>query len=61
MIGYLKLNYTSEMERALYHSHGVCYELYCRKHKIREEVENRRQKEYNESKVITANLIGKII
>jgi hypothetical protein len=49
------------MEKAMHHSHGVGYEVYCRKPKIREKIEKRRQKEYNESRKITANLIGKII
>ena len=43
----------------MHQSHGVGYEVYCRKHKVREKIENRRQQEYNESRKITANLIGK--
>ena len=45
----------------MHQSHGVGYEVYCLKHKVREKIENRRQKEYNESRKITANLIGKVI
>lgn len=49
------------MEKAMHQSHGVGYEVYCLKHKVRERIENRRQQEYNESRKITANLIGKMI
>jgi hypothetical protein len=48
------------MEKAMHHSHGVGYEVYCRKPKVREKIEKQRQKEYNQSRMITANLIGKI-
>jgi len=48
------------MEKAMHNSHGVGYEVYRRKHKVREVIETRREQDYNEGKKFATNLIGKI-
>lgn len=50
------MNYTSVMEQAMHSAHGVGYAVYSLKHKVRMDIENRRQKEY----VKSIQLISKI-
>lgn len=52
----LKLNYTSEMEKAMHGAHGVGYAVYCQKHEVRMQVEQKRQMEYAQSQTMLANL-----
>lgn len=53
---HLKMNYTSLMEKAMLSAHGVCYELYSRKHDVRMQVEKRRDLEYIASQRMSADL-----
>jgi hypothetical protein len=55
-IHYLEMNYTNVMEKAMLKAHGVCYEVYRRKHKVRMEVEKRRDQEYHQSCRLVADL-----
>ncbi len=48
------------MEKAMLNAHGVCYEVYRRKHDVRMQVEKRREKEYLISRHIHAVLDRKI-
>lgn len=56
----LPLNYTSKMEKAMLAAHGVCYEVYKRNHKIRMNVEKRRELEYLKSQQMSAAIERKI-
>jgi hypothetical protein len=44
------------MEKALFGAHGVGYETYCRKHKIRMKIEHARQEDYLQSQRMVADL-----
>ncbi|MEW9109383.1 hypothetical protein ACQCT6_00500 [Cytobacillus gottheilii] len=48
------------MEKAMRGAHGVGYEVYSRKHDVRMEVEEKRQKEYVESQRMVADLERKV-
>ncbi|MEH6994816.1 hypothetical protein V7075_19245 [Neobacillus drentensis] len=56
----MKLKYTNEMEKAMLSAHGVCYEDYKRKLKVRMEVEKRRERDYLISKRLSADFDGRI-
>jgi hypothetical protein len=57
---HLKMNYTSLMEKAMMSAHGVCYELYSRRHDVRMQVEKRRDLDYLASQRISADLDRKL-
>ncbi|WP_205207647.1 hypothetical protein [Bacillus sp. P14.5] len=54
------MEYTNEMEKAMHGAHGVGYETYKRKHKVRMQVEKRRENEYIESRRMIADLDRKV-
>ncbi|MFC0478283.1 hypothetical protein ACFFHF_24140 [Robertmurraya beringensis] len=56
IISQLRLNYTCEMEKAMYAAHGVGYETYGRKHKVRMKIEKVRQQDYLQSQRMIADL-----
>lgn len=49
------------MEKALHGAHGVGYEVYKRRHKIRMLVERRREREYINSQRMIADLGRKML
>jgi len=55
------MNYTSEMEKAMYKAHGIGYEVYCLKHKLRMKVEKRRELDYLKSQRIVADKDRKLL
>jgi hypothetical protein len=54
------LKYTSEMEKAMLASHGVCYKVYSQNHGVRLLVEKRREQEYAASQIMIADLDRKL-
>ncbi|MBN8193598.1 hypothetical protein JI667_15720 [Bacillus sp. NTK074B] len=50
------MSYTSEMEKAMHGAHGIGYEVYKRKHDVRMQVEQKREREYKESRRMLAAL-----
>jgi hypothetical protein len=48
------------MENALLAAHGVCYEVYKRNHKVRMNVEKRREQEYIKSQQMSAVIERKL-
>ena len=56
----LNLKYTTEMEKALLGAHGVCYEVYRRKLKVRIQVEQRRERDYLLSQQMVSDLSTKL-
>ncbi|MGG7620082.1 hypothetical protein [Bacillus coreaensis] len=56
IISQLRLNYTSEMEKAMYAAHGVGFETYSRRHKVRMKIEKARQQNYLHSQRMIADL-----
>lgn len=56
----LDLNYTTEMEKAMHHSHGMGYAEYSQKHEKRMDVEMSREKDYRESQLIYAEIERKM-
>ncbi|MDY0405215.1 hypothetical protein P5G51_007175 [Virgibacillus sp. 179-BFC.A HS] len=52
----IKMNYTPEMEKAMQQSHNMNFAEYGRKLNKRLAVEKRRQKEYQKSKYIYAEM-----
>ncbi len=57
VISQLSLTYTSEMDKAMFQSHGIGYELYKSSFKERMRVEKRREKQYQrESQYISGIL-----
>jgi len=54
------MNYTGEMEKAMHDAHGIGYEAYCMKHKLRMKVERRREKDYLRSQRIVADIDRKV-
>ncbi|GHH96857.1 hypothetical protein [Neobacillus kokaensis] len=59
-INQLKLNYTHDMEKAMYSAHGVCFADYSRKLDVRMKVERRREREYLQSQHILTNIEKKL-
>lgn len=57
----IKMNYTSEMEKAMQQSHHMGYEEYARKLDKRIDVEKKRQREYDRSKYIVAEIDSKLL
>ncbi|MBU5212017.1 hypothetical protein [Heyndrickxia oleronia] len=49
------------MEKALHGAHGVGYEVYKQKHKVRMLVEKRREREYVRSQRMVADLGRKML
>jgi len=43
------------MEKAMHSAHGVGYEVYSQKHEVRMKVEQKREREYIESRRIVAD------
>jgi hypothetical protein len=56
VINQLKINYNSEMEKAMFQSHGIGYELYCNDFSERMKVEARREDDYNQEKRLLLQL-----
>lgn len=56
----LHLEYTEGMEKAMHSAHGVGYEVYMRRHKVRMNVEARREQDYKETQHLVADLERKI-
>ncbi|RSK28458.1 hypothetical protein EJF36_17170 [Bacillus sp. HMF5848] len=56
----MKLHYTTEMEKAMYSSHGIGYEVYRRVFKERMKVEQRREQEYIASRRIVQDFDRKM-
>ncbi|QGS69107.1 hypothetical protein CV093_14330 [Oceanobacillus sp. 143] len=54
------LRYTSEMEKAMHHSHHMSYAEYEQKLVNRLEVEERREKDYHDCKVLAAEVNSNI-
>ncbi|MDP4169880.1 MAG: hypothetical protein Q8906_04665 [Bacillota bacterium] len=54
------MNYTQEMEKAMQSSHGVSYAVYSLKHDVRMEIEKRREKDYERSQHLVAELDRKV-
>ena len=54
------MNYTTDMEKAMYQSHGVGYEQYCQKLEVRMLVEKKREEEYSKGRLIVLNLERKL-
>ncbi|WP_156177682.1 hypothetical protein [Bacillus sp. SA1-12] len=52
----LDLNYTSEMEKAMYHAHGIGYAEYSRKLARRMDVEISREEDHRKSQLLFAGL-----
>lgn len=50
------MNYTNVMEKAMMKAHGVCFEVYRRKHNVRMAVEKRREQEYHQSRRMIADI-----
>ncbi|MFC4323539.1 hypothetical protein [Litchfieldia salsa] len=56
VINQLKMNYNSEMEKAMFQSHGIGYERYCNDFSARMKVEARREEDYNKEKRLLQEL-----
>jgi hypothetical protein len=48
------------MEKAMHTAHGIGYEVYCRQHDVRMEVEQKREKDYLKSQRIVSDLDRKV-
>jgi len=60
IIHLLRLNYTTDMEKAMLGAHGICFKDYCRNHALRMKIEKRRDQEHRYCQRMIADLNRKV-